>query len=51
MYLSEPRENNWNITKGRSSNRWCFIEKVVTLKNFAIFTGRHLCWGEGLQLY
>ena len=27
----------------RSSHQWCFIKKAV-LKNFAIFTGKHLCW-------
>ena len=28
----------------RSSYRRCSIKKAV-LKNFAIFTGKHLCWG------
>ena len=28
----------------RSSHRMCSVKKVV-LKNFAIFTGKHLFWG------
>ena len=27
----------------RSSSQSCFIKKVLS-KNFAIFTGKHLCW-------
>ena len=27
----------------KNSHRICFIKNVV-LKNFAIFTGKHLCW-------
>ena len=41
----------------RSNHQRCSIKKVI-LKNFAIFTGRHLCWSlfliklpPGLQLY
>ena len=28
----------------KSSHRRCYIKKAV-LKNFAIFTGKRLCWG------
>ena len=31
------------MVKGRSSHRKCSMKKAVH-KNFAIFTGKHLCW-------
>ena len=34
--------NRWNISKDRSSHQRCSIRKGV-LRNFAKFTGRHLC--------
>ena len=47
-----------NLVKLRSSPSQMFL-KIGVLKNFAIFTGKHLCWGlfllklqaQGLQLY
>ena len=32
-----------SIKKFKRSQQGCSIQKVV-LKNFAIFTGKHLCW-------
>ena len=32
-----------DASQGKSSHRRCYIKKVV-LRNFAIFTGKHLCW-------
>ena len=31
------------LSVNKSSHKWCSIKKVV-LKNFAIFTGKYLCW-------
>ena len=37
-------EMDWvKIVKNRSSHRRCSIYKDIS-KNFAIFTGKHLCW-------
>ena len=38
-YLNQYVEHMSN----RSSHRYCSVKKVF-LKNFANFTGRHLCW-------
>ena len=37
----------WNVSeilKRYRSNRWQIIYKIVVLKNFAKFTGKHLYW-------
>ena len=50
------RVSNSNISNFRSSHQVISIKKLF-LKNYAIFTGKHLCWSlfflfpEGLQLY
>ena len=35
-------KNVHQLSIGRRSRRWCSVEKDV-LKNFAKFTGKHLC--------
>ena len=50
------RVSHSNISNFRSSHQVISIKKLF-LKNYAIFTGKHLCWSlfflfpEGLQLY
>ena len=44
VVLGCPRKNF------RSSHQRCFIKKVV-LKNFAIFTGKHMCWRYFIRSY
>ena len=40
LYIYIKQKNSLN---SRSSHQRCSIEKAV-LKNFSIFTGKHLCW-------
>ena len=45
--------SNFNLTKiflFRSRHRRCSVKKGA-LKNLANFTGKNLCWSEGLQHY
>ena len=39
--------NSESLKKSKSSRSQMFFE-ISSIKNFAIFTGKHLCWGLGL---
>ena len=39
--------NSEPLKKSKSSHSQMFFE-ISSIKNFAIFTGKHLCWGLGL---
>ena len=41
MFPFDPLEN---IRKSWEIDRWQMFFKIGVLKNFAIFTGKHLCW-------